>query len=148
MNRHKSAARTAMLAVALAVAMGGAACSKGSSATTTPPPTPGARPSSTAHLSLLSPTNGQVIHGSTIPLRIDLTGATIVPATTRHIVPDQGHIHVYLDNHIVAMNFSLTEAIPNVPPGTHFVRVEFVASDHLPFNPDVATPNVTFLVQP
>jgi hypothetical protein len=122
------------------------ACSKGSSATQpTTQPAPSARPSSTGKLAILSPTNGEVIHGTDVHLKVALTGARIVPVTTTHIVPDQGHLHVYLDNLIVGMNFKLTGDIPNVSPGMHVLRVEFVASDHGPFDPRVFTA-VTFEV--
>ena len=42
---------------------------------------------------------------------------------------------MYLDNQIAAMNFSLNGTVGNVKPGLHVLRVEFVASDHLPFDP-------------
>jgi hypothetical protein len=77
---------------------------------------------------------------------MDLSGAKIVAATTTNISPDKGHLHVYLDNQIVSMNFGLTDDIGNVKSGMHVLRVEFVASDHLPFDPRVFTA-VTFEVQ-
>ena len=52
-----------------------------------------------------------------------------------HIVPDEGHLHVFLDGSIVSMQFGLDGSLPNVAPGQHVLRVEFVASDHLPFDP-------------
>ena len=120
------------------------ACSKGVSAGRTQSPVP--RPSSPAKVRILSPTNGEVVRGSDIKIRVGLSGARIVAATTTHITPDTGHLHVYLDNQIVSMNFSTTDDIGNVKPGMHVLRVEFVASDHLPFNPRVFTA-VTFQVQ-
>src|SRR5207237_1205604 len=96
----------------------------------------GARPSSPAKLSIISPHNGEVVHGSTLHIRLGLKNARIVIPTSTHITPITGHIHLYLDNQIVSMNYSLDNTI-HVTPGTHVVRVEFVASDHLPFNPRV-----------
>jgi hypothetical protein len=84
-----------------------------------------------------------VIHDSDLKIRVRLTGARIVPTTTTHIVPTQGHLHVFVDDQIVAMNFSLNGDVPNLTPGVHVLRVEFVASDHLPFDPRVFTA-VTF----
>ncbi|HLB77847.1 MAG TPA: hypothetical protein VJO72_12500 [Candidatus Dormibacteraeota bacterium] len=136
MRSRSAAACAAGLVVLLA-----AACSKGSSAST-PTPT-GPRPSTTAHVQILSPTNGQVVRGGTVQINVALTGAKIVRATSRNIRPDQGHLHVYLDNQIVGMNFGLTDTVGGVKPGLHILRVEFVASDHLPFNPRVFT-SVTF----
>src|SRR5205823_155899 len=134
--RHQSSRGPWLLTVAaaVAVALAASACSKSGGATT---PTSSARPSSTARIEILAPTNGQVVHGSSVTVRVALTGARIVPATTKHIVPDQGHLHVFLDNQIVGMNFQLTDEVSNVKPGMHVLRVEFVASDHLPFDPRV-----------
>ena len=131
-ERHRSAS-VALVVCLMAVA---AACAKGT-AQTNRSTTPQARPSTTAKLRILEPTNGKIFHGAsvTIPIRVALTGAKVVPATTRNIRPDQGHIHVYLDNQIAAMNFSLNGTVGNVKPGLHVLRVEFVASDHLTFDP-------------
>jgi hypothetical protein len=134
--RHPSTQgpRLLTVAAAVAVALAASACSKSGGAAT---PTSSARPRITARIEIVSPTNGQVIHGSDVTVRVALTGARIVPATTKHIVPDQGHLHVFLDNQIVGMNFQLTDEVSNVKPGMHVLRVEFVASDHLPFDPRV-----------
>jgi hypothetical protein len=110
------------------------ACS-GSTGSTTP--TAPARPRSPAKLTIVSPKNGQVIHGSTVPIRVRLQNARIVPATTADIVPDEGHLHVYIDDQLVSMNFGLTDDVSDVAPGLHVLKVEFVASDHLPFDPRV-----------
>jgi hypothetical protein len=131
-----------VLAVAVAVAVVASGCSTGTDAVGRTP-TPDVRPSSPAKVAILSPTNGQVVHGSSVKIRVGLTGAKIVPATTTDIVPTKGHLHVYLDDQIVAMNFKLTGEIGGLKPGLHVLRVEFVASDHLPFDPRVFTA-VTF----
>ena len=47
---------------------------------------------------------------------LSLTGATIVPATTTNIQPDQGHVHLYVDNVLVSMNYGLEQDLP-VHPG-------------------------------
>ncbi len=135
--------RSVRMAMAiLAVAVVACACSNGSGAAGGTR-TPHVRPSSPATVTILSPTNGQVVHGSDVKIRVELTGAKIVPATTTDIVPTKGHLHVYLDDQIVSMNFKLTGDIGDVTPGMHVLRVEFVASDHLPFDPRVFTA-VTF----
>jgi hypothetical protein len=135
--------RSVRLAIAiLAVSLLASACSNGSDVVGDTS-TPDVRPSSPAKVAILSPTNGQVVHGSDVRIRVQLTGAKIVPATTTDIVPTRGHLHVYLDDQIVSMNFKLTGDIGDVRPGMHVLRVEFVASDHLPFDPRVFTA-VTF----
>jgi hypothetical protein len=135
--------RSVRLAIAiLAVTLLASACSNGSDVVGDTS-TPDVRPSSPAKVAILSPTNGQVVHGSDVRIRVQLTGGKIVPATTTDIVPTRGHLHVYLDDQIVSMNFKLTGDIGDVRPGMHVLRVEFVASDHLPFDPRVFTA-VTF----
>jgi len=95
------------------------------------------RPSSPAELSIASPTVGEVVEGSTVDLRVELRGATIVPGTTTDIVPDEGHLHVLLDDTLISMTEGLEQAIPDVPPGDHRITVEYVATDHAPFDPRV-----------
>ncbi len=78
-----------------------------------------------------------MIEGSTVELKVDLEGATLVPATTADIVPDEGHLHVILDDRLISMTSGLEQTIPDVAPGQHLLKVEFVASDHAPFDPRV-----------
>jgi hypothetical protein len=137
---------TLWVAMLAAVTLVASACSKGSATADGTPTTSSPRPSSPAQVTILSPVNGQVIHGSTVKIRVKLVGAKIVPATTTHIVPTEGHLHVYLDNQIAGMNFKLTDEIGNVAPGMHVLRVEFVASDHLPWDPRIFS-QVTFEVK-
>ena len=105
------------------------------------------RPSSTAVMTLVSPTQGESVTGGVVHVVVGLTGATIVSATTTNIRPDQGHIHLYVDNNLVSMNYGMQQDLP-IAPGTHVMHVEFVASDHVPFNPRVVSPDVVFTVKP
>jgi hypothetical protein len=107
----------------------------------------GPRPSSGATLTIVSPTSGQSVAGSTVHIVINLAGATIVSATTTDIRPDEGHIHLYVDNNLVSMNYGAT-LDQALPAGTHVLRAEFVAADHVPFDPRVVTPDVVFTVTP
>ena len=126
------------LPVVLALALLTAACSGGSATpATTTPPTSAQRIASTGTLTIVSPTNGQVIKGSTVDLKVDLKGATIVPLTTTVLKPDEGHIHVSMDDQLVSMTTGTELQIPNVAPGHHLITVEFVATDHGPFDPRV-----------
>jgi hypothetical protein len=95
---------------------------------------------------IVTPTNGEVFHSSTVPVKVKLSGATIVQTTSTNIVPTQGHLHLYLDDQIESMNFTTSATIPDVSPGLHALKVEFVASDHLPFDPRVIA-QVAFEVQ-
>ncbi len=165
MRRHP---RTAIAALAAIAAISIAGCAAGTSSApgssgltaspaasqgTSPsaaasgPATGGTRPASTARLTLVSPTQGESVTGGIVHVVVGLTGATIVSATTTDIRPDQGHIHLYVDNNLVSMNYGTQDDLP-VAPGTHVLHVEFVASDHAPFNPRVVSPDVVFTVKP
>jgi hypothetical protein len=129
--------------VCLGVVLAG--CSSSAGAGDGSPTTPTSRPSSPAKLTIVSPRNGQVVKGATVHVRLRLKGARIVRPTTQHITPTTGHVHVYLDDKIISMNYGLSDTIQSVSPGTHVLRVEFVASDHLPFDPRVVS-NAVFRV--
>jgi hypothetical protein len=105
------------------------------------------RPSSTAKLAIVLPKVDEVVHGSSVDLRVKLQDAKLVPATTTHIVPDEGHLHVILDDTLISMTQGLEQTIPDVAPGEHRIMVEFVASDHAPFDPRVVSV-VAFEVKP
>jgi hypothetical protein len=95
------------------------------------------RPGSPALLTSRSPETGQVLEGPTVDLRVTLRGATIVPQTTTELAPDEGHLHVLLDDELISMTEGLEQEIPDVEPGLHRLTVEFVAADHAPFDPRV-----------
>jgi len=130
----------AVLVAALAVSCGGSGSSP-------PTSTPTPRPSSPAVLSIVSPTDGQLVHGTAVELRVSLRHARIVQPTTTHIVPTQGHLHVILDDHLISMTQGLQQRITGLTAGQHLLQVEFVASDHAPFDPRVISA-VTFRVAP
>jgi hypothetical protein len=105
------------------------------------------RPSTTARLEIVSPTPGQVFHGGDpapihVELRVD--GGQVVPFTSLRLVPNEGHIHLYLDGSLVSMTAGL-EADLAARTGQHELEAEFVAVDHAPFDPPVRA-SVTFEV--
>jgi hypothetical protein len=97
----------------------------------------GPRPSSTATLSIVAPTNGQVVHGASTKLKTRLEGARIVAPTSTNLRPDEGHLHVRLDGQFVSMVAKLKTRLTDLTPGPHLLEVEFVAGDHSPFEPRV-----------
>ena len=141
----RNARRIAAWLTIAVIALVAAACSSGASSAGSPSVL--ARPSSTGTLTIVSPTDGQVIHGTSVRVQTKLTGARVVAASTTNIVPDEGHLHITLDGEIVAMNFGLSDELTGLTPGIHTLQVEFVASDHLPFDPRVIQ-QVTFEVKP
>ena len=92
---------------------------------------------STATLKILLPKDGQVVHGSTVDVKVDLENAKIVIPTTTDIQPDEGHLHILIDDRLLTMTASLDQKVPGVSPGQHLLKVEFVAGNHLPFDPPV-----------
>jgi hypothetical protein len=104
------------------------------------PNAPATRPSSDATVAFQSPRPGQVFHGdpAPVPVHIRLRGGKIVPFTSTKLLPDTGHIHLFLDGNLVAMTAALGRTI-DVLPGHHTLTAEFVAVDHAPFDPRVRT---------
>ena len=107
---------------------------------------PPGRPSTTAKITIVSPAPNAVITGGTVHVVVQVTGATVVDDTNEDIRPDQGHVHLYLDNALWYMQYSLTKDIP-VNPGTYTLKAEFVANDHAPFNPRDWSPEIFFTVK-
>jgi hypothetical protein len=138
---------TAFALAACGASDGAAAGGSGGGATGASASPAGDRPASTAELSIVSPRNGQVVHGTSVDLRVRLRGAKIVPATTTDIVPDEGHLHVILDDALISMTEGTEQTVPDLTPGLHRIQVEFVASDHAPFDPRVVAV-VSFEVKP
>jgi hypothetical protein len=143
MMQRPSPSRRVRGAVLLAVvALGLAACSGGDGGAGEPPATTAAaapRPSSPAELTIVAPRNGQTVSGDRPELRLSLDGAKVVSQTTTRIQGDEGHIHLYVDGKLVTMNYGLRQRLPQLPAGQHVVQVEFVAADHVPFDPRVLT---------
>jgi hypothetical protein len=136
MCKRRSVAAALAGAVLLAAGLAGCAADKtaGASATSA---TLGPRPSSPAKLAIVAPRNGATVPAAGARLEVSLSKARIVNVTTRNIKPDEGHIHVLVDDRLVTMNYQLKGELPKLGPGTHVVKVEFVAADHLPFDPRV-----------
>jgi hypothetical protein len=100
------------------------------------PDTASTRPSTTAKLSVVSPRPGEVFHGrpAHIPVVLRLGGGRVVPFTSTKLVPNEGHIHLFLDGNLISMTYGLRHEIM-APPGRYRVTAEFVAVDHAPFEP-------------
>ena len=137
---HVRAAAVAVVVAALIVA----ACSSdgdngGQAATATTAAVAADRPSSPAKLTIETPRQGQTVKQTRPQLVLALDGGKVVNQTTTRVQGDEGHIHLYVDGKLVAMNYGLRQRLPQLPPGQHVVQVEFVAADHAPFDPRVLT---------
>lgn len=118
----------------------------------TPYPTPvgglGHRPSTPVKITLLSPTNGEVVHGTTLVVKVSITGGVVTTVTTSDITPTKGHVHLYLNSQLIYMSYTLSQPI-TVKPGLEYsMYAEFVAQDHFPFDPRDVTPTIFFTVAP
>jgi hypothetical protein len=131
----------------IAFALLAPSCSSGGSPPASPSSPSSSRPSSTANLSILSPKNGSVVAGPTVHLELSLEGAHIVKQSSTELSPDEGHVHVLLDGSLISMNYRLGDDIRDVAPGPHRIDVEFVATDHAPFDPRV-TAATSFQLKP
>lgn len=134
--------RAALVVLAVLTALAASACGGNGASPNTDPthatPTVSAdRPASPAKLKIVSPRNGQVVQGTTVEMQVSLKDAKVVPATSTNIVPDEGHLHVILDDQLISMTGDTTQLLSNLTPGQHLLKVEFVASDHAPFDPRV-----------
>jgi hypothetical protein len=143
MNQIRSI--TALVVLALAFAACGPAATP-SPAAPTAASSLGPRPSSMATVEILQPTQGSTITGTTAHIVLQLSGAKIITQTTTAIRPDEGHVHLYVNNQLVSMNYGLEQDIP-VTTGTLVLRAEFVAADHAPFNPRVQSSEIVFTVK-
>ena len=137
---------TAIVVVILAGCGGSPASAPPSSSGPSAPAASGNRPSSPAVVAIVEPMSGESVTGTSVHVVLSLTGAQIVAATTTNIQPDRGHVHLYVDNVLVSMNYGLEQDLP-VHPGTYVLKAEFVASDHAPFNPRVWSSEVFFTVK-
>ena len=118
----------------------------------TPSPTPsgglGHRPSTPVKITLVAPTSGETVHGTTLVVRVSITGGVVTQVTTADITPTKGHVHLYLNNQLIYMQYTLSQPI-TVKPGLEYsMYAEFVAQDHFPFAPRDVTPTVFFTVAP
>jgi hypothetical protein len=119
-----------------------AACTTGGDAATSTSATPaplGPRPASPAVLRIVSPENGATVPATGSELVVSLSKATLTAVTSRTISPDEGHLHVSVDGTLISMTSGLRQTLPHLDPGRHLIQVEFVAADHLPFDPRVLT---------
>jgi hypothetical protein len=103
------------------------------------------RPASTATLEIANPTDGQVVPGELLRVRLSLQGGRIVDTASTTLTTNTGHIHVSIDGHLVSMTYGLTQVVEvgQLSDGPHTLTAEFVAADHGPFVPRVIA-SVTF----
>jgi hypothetical protein len=115
-------------------------------------PTPvggvGHRPSSPVKITLISPTNGEVVHGTSVLVKVAITGGIVTTTTSSIVSPTKGHVHLYLNNQLIYMSYTLSQEI-TVKPGLEYTMyVEYVAQDHYHFDPPDVSASIFFTVAP
>jgi hypothetical protein len=92
--------------------------------------------STSAAVLIRAPRDGQVVEARTpVELRAEVRGGRLV-ASTQAQDDNVGHLHVYVDEELVAMPTSDTYEL-ELPPGRHTVTVEFTRADHASYTPRV-----------
>jgi hypothetical protein len=94
------------------------------------------RPSTSATIEVLSPSNGQRFGSNAVPVRVRLEGGALAPATVDERRPGEGHLQISVDRVAVTRAANPVQVV-RVPDGSHRIAVEYVAGDHLPFCPKV-----------
>lgn len=147
-GRHRPLAGLALVAILALTACGGSAGSTPVTSQLPVPasgPPPSGRPSSPAVVRIVSPTQGAVVKGPNVHIVVAVDNAAVVQQTTTTVKPDEGHVHLYLDNALTYMAYTLQQDLP-VTTGTYILKAEFVAADHAPFNPRVWSDQIIFTV--
>lgn len=136
--------RLCVVAALAVLAVGGVGCGDGgeSDGAASPQPTAAERPTSTGKITIVEPRPGATVDAADVPVRLELTGATVIEEVTQDLKPDEGHVHLVLDGQTLTLLGSLEESLNEftegpLEPGPHLLEAEFVAGDHGPFNPRV-----------
>ena len=127
-----------------------AACGGTATPTATPSLTPATtnRPASDVKVTIVSPTNGEVVHGNMVHVVVTVSGGTVTPSYSTKISPTVGHVHLYMQNQLVYMSYTLSQDLPVSPGLSYALYAEWVAADHFPFSPRDLTPTVVFTTAP
>jgi hypothetical protein len=150
--------RTPLLALLTTVLLGVTACAPAAAdgGSPTPAPTPyptpsgglGNRPSTPVKITLVAPISGDVVHGTSVLVKVSVSGGVVTKVTTADITPTKGHVHLYLNNQLIFMQYTLQQSIAVHPGVEYSMYAEFVAQDHFPFSPRDVTPTIFFTVAP
>jgi hypothetical protein len=97
-------------------------------------------------MTLVSPTNHEVVHGQTLGVVVAVSGGTVEQNYSTNISPTRGHVHLFLNSQLVYMSYTLHQDLTVHPGLTYAMYIEWVASDHLPFSPRDVTQPIFFTV--
>jgi hypothetical protein len=89
----------------------------------------------TARVSIVAPTDGaEVPAKEPVPIEVQIKGGKVAASAQD---PNAGHLHVFVDDQLQSMPTSI-ETDVTLTPGPHEIKIEFVDSQHLSYNPPVA----------
>jgi hypothetical protein len=104
------------------------------------------------------PNDGQVIHSTRFKVWFGTRNFGVAPAGSK--VPNTGHHHLLIDTALPSMDEPIpndkqhlhfgggqTEAIIELPPGTHTLQLLMGDGDHVPFNPPLYSKKITIHVR-
>lgn len=97
-----------------------------------PAPLPCERPATEANITIVRPSEDEVLPSGEVQLELQLEGGEIASLSTVENRPDEGHLHITVDGRLASMTGSEDQTI-QVEPGEHDLEVEYVANDHAPF---------------
>jgi hypothetical protein len=111
-----------------------------------------------ARVYILWPYNGTVITGGKFWVRMGLQNMGVAPAGTRR--NDVGHHHLLVDTDLASVDEPIpsnknslhfgggqTEALLDLPPGPHTLRLVLGDAGHVPFDPPIVSDPVTITVR-
>lgn len=134
--------RVVILVLMLALSACGGGTPEASNSPTSPAPVATVRPRSTGALKFLAPAAGAIIGPDHVRVRLELTGARLVPKVSATITPDTGHVHLRLDGKTITLLAGLDVDLTTftggpLTKGLHLLEAEFAAADHGFFDPRV-----------
>jgi hypothetical protein len=110
-----------------------------------------------AKVQILSPVSGATVQ-SPFTVRFGLSGMGVAPAGVAY--PNTGHHHLILDSELPAMDAPIpadehhihygkgqTEAVIELPPGTHTLQLVLGDLNHVPHDPPVISDPITITVE-
>ncbi len=88
-------------------------------------------------VSILEPKNGAIIPGSTVTVKIGISGVKLAAPDGTTVVQGEGHVHVYLDSANEQRGGKTIFTFQNVASGEHTIKAELHRGDHSAFSPAV-----------
>ena len=83
-------------------------------------------------VSIVSPANGSTVTGSKVTLKIKAKPGFRFTDQGTAVKPNEGHVHVVLDNRPFVALYSTTFVFKGLKAGKHTLTIQSVRSDHMP----------------